>query len=94
MEFQTILSNYNAKSLIEPEIFRIFQHKVERIPHFARVSEVRYIYHSLSTFPVSVIEHYHSEQSVRKNTIRAVCLCFAYTLHNPQGHGLSTSYTM
>ena len=44
MEFQTIILNYNAKSSIEPEIFGIFQHKVERTPHFARVSEVRYIY--------------------------------------------------
>ena len=32
------------KSLIEPEIFGIFQHKVERTPHFARVSEVRHIF--------------------------------------------------
>ena len=30
MEFQTIILNYNAKSLIEPEIFGFFQHKVER----------------------------------------------------------------
>ena len=35
------------KSSIEPEIFGIFQHKVERVPHFARVSEVR---HMLSVF--------------------------------------------
>ena len=32
------------KSSVEPEIFPIFQHKVERIPHFARVTEVRYIF--------------------------------------------------
>ena len=44
MEFQTIILNYNAKSSIEPEIFGIFQHKLEGIPHFARVSEVRHIY--------------------------------------------------
>ena len=43
MEFQTIILNYNAKSLIEPEIFGFFQHKVERVPHFARVSEVRHM---------------------------------------------------
>ena len=43
IEFQTIISNYNAKSSIEPEIFGIFQHKVERTPHFARVSEVRHV---------------------------------------------------
>ena len=32
------------KSSVEPEIFPTFQHKVERVPHFARVSEVRHIY--------------------------------------------------
>ena len=31
------------KSSIEPEIFLIVQHKVERVPHFAGVSEVRHI---------------------------------------------------
>ena len=31
------------KGSIEPEIFGIFQHKVERIPHFARVTEVRHM---------------------------------------------------
>ena len=31
------------KSSVEPEIFPTFQHKVERVPHFARVSEVRHI---------------------------------------------------
>ena len=36
------------KSLIEPEIFGIFQHKVERTPHFARVSEVRHIFRGFS----------------------------------------------
>ena len=44
MEFQTIILNYNAKSSIEPEIFLIVQHKVERVPHFARVSEVRQLH--------------------------------------------------
>ena len=29
---------------VDPEIFAIFQHKVEQIPHFARVTEVRHIY--------------------------------------------------
>ena len=29
---------------VDPEIFTIFQHKVERIPHFARVTEVRHIF--------------------------------------------------
>ena len=37
------------KSSVESEIFNIFQHKVERIPHFARISEVRHIYF-LSSF--------------------------------------------
>ena len=32
------------KSSVEPEIFPTFQHKVERVPHFARISEVRHIY--------------------------------------------------
>ena len=32
---------------VDPEIFPIFQHKAERIPHFARVTEVRHIYISL-----------------------------------------------
>ena len=27
---------------VDPEIFAIFQHKVERIPHFAGVTEVRH----------------------------------------------------
>ena len=36
--------NYNAKSSVEPEIFPTFQHKVERVPHFTRVSEVRHIF--------------------------------------------------
>ena len=50
MEFQTIIKNYNAKSSIEQEIFGIFQHKVERIPHFARVSEVRLKYFEVFVF--------------------------------------------
>ena len=29
---------------VDPEIFAIFQHKVERIPHLARVTEVRHIF--------------------------------------------------
>ena len=33
---------------VDPEIFAIFQHKVEWIPHFARVTEVRHIYCDLS----------------------------------------------
>ena len=32
------------KSSVESEIFNIFQHKVEWVPHFACVSEVRHIY--------------------------------------------------
>ena len=28
---------------VDPEIFAIFQHKVEQIPHFTRVTEVRHI---------------------------------------------------
>ena len=29
---------------VDPEIFAIFQHKVEQIPHFTQVTEVRHIY--------------------------------------------------
>ena len=29
---------------VDPEIFAIFQHKVERIPHFTRVTEVRHMF--------------------------------------------------
>ena len=29
---------------VGPEIFPTFQHKVERIPHFARVTEVRHAF--------------------------------------------------
>ena len=32
------------KSSVEVEIFPIFQHKVERTPHFALISEVRHMY--------------------------------------------------
>ena len=30
---------------VDPEIFAIFQHKVEWMPHFARVTEVRHMSH-------------------------------------------------
>ena len=43
MEFQTTIKNYNPKSSVEPEIFSIFQHKVERTPHFAQVVEIVHI---------------------------------------------------
>ena len=36
--------SYACKTKGEPEIFPIFQHKVERIPHFAHVTEVRHIF--------------------------------------------------
>ena len=47
MEFQTTIQIYNPKSSVEPEIFPIFQHKVERIPHFTRVTEMGHIQESL-----------------------------------------------
>ena len=31
---------------VDPEIFLIFQHKVEWTPHFTRVTEVRHMYTS------------------------------------------------
>ena len=34
------------QSSVESEIFNIFQHKVEWVPHFARVSEVKHIFES------------------------------------------------
>ena len=55
MEFQTIIQNYNAKSLIEPEIFGFFQHKVERVLHFACVSEVRHIVLPTSELMIEVV---------------------------------------
>ena len=36
------------QSSVEREIFPTFQHKVERVPHFARVSEVRHIFIAIS----------------------------------------------
>ena len=32
---------------VDPEIFAFFQHKVERIPHFAQVTEVRHMFKDL-----------------------------------------------
>ena len=43
-EFQTTIQNYNPKCWVEPEIFKFFQHKVERTPHFTQVTEKVYIY--------------------------------------------------
>ena len=43
IEFQTTIQNNNPKSLVEPEIFPIFQPKVERIPHFTQVTEIVHI---------------------------------------------------
>ena len=43
------------KSSVEPEIFKTFQHKVERVPHFACVSEVRHIYISTKWQRVGVL---------------------------------------
>ena len=76
MEFQTIIQNYNAKSSIEPEIFGIFQHKVEQTPHFARVSEVRHI-----------IKCFSNTES-DSNLLLSFSLFFGYEQTNPEG-GLS-----
>ena len=35
---------------VDPEIFAIFQYKVERIPHFTRVTEARHIYMSQESY--------------------------------------------
>ena len=68
-EFQTTIQNYNPKCWVEPEIFKFFQHKVERTPHFTQVTEKVYIYviylRILNTaspiqyiFQLCVIQHY------------------------------------
>ena len=51
------MGNYNSKSEVELEIFAIFQHKVERLPHLTHVTEMRHIQstaypesHSTKTF--------------------------------------------
>ena len=41
--FKITVQNYNSESLVELEIFQIFQHKVERAPHFTHFSEIVYI---------------------------------------------------
>ena len=43
MELQTTIYNYNPKGSVEPEIFPIFQHKVEQTPHFMLVTEMVHI---------------------------------------------------
>ena len=69
LEFQTTIQNYNPKCWVEPEIFKFFQHKVERTPHFTQVTEKVYIYviylRFLNTaspiqyiFQLCVIQHY------------------------------------
>ena len=40
MDFQTTIQNYNPKS---PEIFPIFQHKVEQIQRFTQLTEIVHI---------------------------------------------------
>ena len=37
------VKNYNSESLVEPEISKIFQHKVEWAPHFTHFSEIVHI---------------------------------------------------
>ena len=43
MEFQTTIQNYNPKSSTGPEIFPIFQHKVEQIPYLTQLTEIVHI---------------------------------------------------
>ena len=59
MEFQTTVQNYNWKSSVEPEIFPIFQHKVEQILHF---NDMRHIYWT-------TYEHEHEQQMKDKHII-------------------------
>ena len=41
--FKITVQNYNSESLVEPEIFQIFQHKLERAPHFTHFSEIVHV---------------------------------------------------
>ena len=45
--FKLLSANFNPKSSVEPEIFPIFQHKVEQTSHFTRVTEVRHIFNRI-----------------------------------------------
>ena len=67
---------------MEPEIFAIFQHKVERTPHFTRVTEVRHMFHSdihccflwmvlILTCPASFLPHAHTAPSVSMATMNS-----------------------
>ena len=38
--FKITVQNDNSESLVEPEIFQIFQHKVEGAPHFTHFPEI------------------------------------------------------
>ena len=42
-KFKITAQNDNSESLVEPEIFQIFQHKVERTLHFTCFSEIVHI---------------------------------------------------
>ena len=37
------MGNYNSKSEVELEIFAIFQHKVEQVPHLTHVTRISHI---------------------------------------------------
>ena len=50
------MGNYNSKSKVEPEIFAIFQHKVEQVPHFTYVTGVRHISTSMRSDREYVLE--------------------------------------
>ena len=39
-KFKITVQNYNSESLVEPELFWIFQHKVEWALHFTHFSEI------------------------------------------------------
>ena len=43
-EFQTTIQNYNPESCVDPEILKIFQHKVKRTPHFTHFSRIVHIF--------------------------------------------------
>ena len=48
-KFKITVQNYNSESLVEPEIFQIFQQKVEQARHFTHFSKIVHIYYQKDT---------------------------------------------
>ena len=47
-KFKITVQNNNSESLVELEIFQIFQHKVEQAPHFTHFSEIVHMHSSVT----------------------------------------------